>query len=115
VATLALSASLAPPAGAQEAERAQVRTGISVSADTVTVGSPFVVSVRVRAPLGDSLVFPAGPDTTGAIQALDPVSVRSIGDTSAVDRTAVYRLAAWDVGEQAFELGSVTVLSADGA
>jgi len=79
------------------------------------VGSPFTVSVRVRAPLGDSLVFPPGPDTSGAVQALDPVAVRATGDSAAVDRTALYRLAAWDVGEQRFELGAVTVLTAEGA
>ncbi|HEX5581124.1 MAG TPA: hypothetical protein VFX39_06060, partial [Gemmatimonadaceae bacterium] len=104
----------APAAGAQAARpsgAAQLRTGISMSADTVTVGSPFLVNVRVRAPLGDSLAFPAGPDTSGAVQPLDPVTVRAAGDTAAVDRTAVYRLAAWDVGEQRFELGAVTVIS----
>ncbi len=94
---------------------AQLQTGVSISADTVTVGSPFMVSVRVRAPLGDSLVFPPGPDTTGTVQALDPVVVRTTGDTAAVDRTAVYRIAAWDVGEQEFELGALTVLGADGS
>ncbi|HEY0972559.1 MAG TPA: hypothetical protein VGE02_16435 [Gemmatimonadales bacterium] len=111
---LAFVVACAAHAGAPLELPAQLQTGISMSADTVTVGSPFTVSVRVRAPLGDSLVFPPGPDTTGAVQALDPVSVRATGDTAAVDRTATYRLAAWDVGEQEVELGAVTVLTADG-
>lgn len=86
-----------------------VRVGVELAPDTVTVGTPFVVSVRVRAPLGTEVVFPAGPDTTGVVQPLDPRAVTSTGDTAAVDQTARYRLAAWDVGPQPITLGVVEV------
>lgn len=106
---------LAPSAlGAQAAPPGDVRLGVTISADTVTVGLPFVLSVRVSAPLGDSIVFPAAPDSTADVQGLDPLSVVATGDTAAVDRTARYRLAAWDVGEQEIALDPVVVRSADG-
>jgi hypothetical protein len=104
-----------PPASARaQTAPAGVRLGFTLSADTVTVGTPFVLSVRVSAPLGDSIVFPAGPDSTAAVQALDPLSVIATGDTAAVDRTARYRLAAWDVGEQEIALEPLTLVTADG-
>ena len=90
--------------------RAQsVRTGHVITPDTVTVGQPFRVEVRVRAPKGTSITFPAGPDSTAGVQALDPRTVRDAHDSSAVDQTAIYRLAAWDVGAQALALPDIIV------
>ena len=44
----------------------RVSIGIASSADTVTVGDPFSIGVRVRAPLGSTIEFPQGPDSTAA-------------------------------------------------
>ena len=90
-----------PPAG--------VQMGLTISPDTVTVGQPIRVAVRVRAPAGATVLFPAGPDTAGPIQALDPRQVRVTADPSAVDQTALFRLVAWDVGDQPIALGDVLV------
>lgn len=96
--------------GAQPpAPESSVQVGVGVSPDTVTVGRPFLVSVRVRAPRGAAVRFPDGPDTTHVVQALDPPQLREGADTTAVDVTAHYRVAAWDVGERSVELAPVAV------
>lgn len=107
-----LQAPAAPPQGA--AAQTAVQMGYTVVPETVTVGQPFRVSVRVRAPRGAVVAFPAAPDSTGAVQALDPRQLGAAGDPSSVDETAVYRLAAWEIGPLALGLGEVTV-RVDGA
>lgn len=88
-------------AGAQE-----LRAGVSITPDTVTVGDPFVVRVRVQAPAGSVVRFPAAPDTTGPVQALDPVRVDSVRNAAGeVDVVASYRVAAWDVDSLPLGLG----------
>jgi hypothetical protein len=82
---------------------------VTVSPDTVRVGDPFVVSVRVRAPLGASIVFPAAPDSAGPVEPLDPVQITSTADSNAIDQTARYRLAAWRVGRFAVTFDDVLV------
>lgn len=86
-----------------------VRLGVRVEPETVTVGVPFVVDVRVRASRGAQITFPAGPDSGAAVQALDPRVVVPSRDTTAAEATATYRLAAWDLGTQPLRLGNVTV------
>ena len=115
-AALALvAAPLAPPAAAQQPRPSAVptasgvRIGVEIVPDTVTIGEPFAVSVRVRAPIGATIGFPDGPDTTHVVQAIDPPVVSTSGDTAAVDRTARYRVAAWDVGTQPIELGPLRI------
>lgn len=98
----ALAAQAAPPA-----ER--VEYGVTRSADTVTVGDPFRVALRVRAPLGSRIEFPPGPDTTGAVQLLDPPAPHDNRDPGAVDQTVTYRVAAWDVEQQPVPLGELVV------
>jgi hypothetical protein len=89
---------------------AQVRTGVTVSRDTVTVGEPFEVRVRIRAPLGAEIRFPENPDSSSTVQARDPRMIVTTDSTQALDQTAVYRLAAWDVGSQPIVIGNVTVV-----
>jgi hypothetical protein len=95
--------------GQVESGGVRVSYGVRTSADTVRIGDPFILSVRVRAPMGSSIEFPAGPDSTSAVQLIDPRTVRTAGDTSALDQTATYRLAAWDIGPQPIVLGDVVV------
>jgi hypothetical protein len=75
-----------------------VQRGVLVQPESVTVGDPFRVVVRIRAPRGAVIEFPSTPDSGTGVEALDPVHVIPSPDTSAVEQTAIYRLAAWDVG-----------------
>ena len=102
----------APPATAADSAP-RVQMAVVVRPDTVTVGERWVLSVRVRAPAGAEIAFPVGPDSGLAVEAVDPRTIERAGDSATVDRTAVYRLAAWDTGWQAAHLGSV-VVSYDG-
>ena len=77
-----------------------VMLGVRVAPDTVTVGAPFQVLVRIRAPRGSRIEFSLGPDSTGAVQALDTRQVQDSPDTTGAEAMATYRLAAWDVGSQ---------------
>ena len=93
---LALLALLAPFAPGDSS----VMLGVRVTPDTVTVGAPFQVLVRVRAPRGSRIEFSLGPDSTGTVQPLDTRSVTDSPDTTGTEAMATYRLAAWDVGTQ---------------
>ncbi len=110
--TLALTVPSAGRAQSGQAEGARLSYGVKASTDTVRVGDPFTVSIRVRAPAGAQIEFPAGPDSTSAVQLIDPRTVRTVSDSGAIDLTATYRLAAWDVGRQPIELGDVIVTGA---
>jgi len=99
----------APPRAGAAQPQVQVQMGYSVEPDTVTVGDPFVLTVRVRAPLGSAVEFPAGPDSGAAVEALDPKQERQGADSTALEVTGAYRLAAWDIGDQLLRLGDVVV------
>ena len=77
-----------------------VMLGVRVAPDTVTVGAPFQVLIRIRAPRGSRIEFSLGPDSTGTVQALDTRQVQDSPDTTGAEAMATYRLAAWDVGPQ---------------
>jgi hypothetical protein len=70
--------------------------------------------VRVRGPRGATINFPAGVDSLGPVQSLEPPTVRDGSDThDATDRVAVYRLAPWDIGTLPIKLGDVVVQTDD--
>ncbi len=87
---------------------------VRVAPETVAVGLPFHVAVHVRAPAGTRVQFPAGPDSGTAVEALDPATERSRSDSVGTDVTAIYRLAAWDVGRLPIALGNVVVVDRGG-
>ena len=87
----------------------RLQGGVTITPDTVRVGDPFTVSVRVRAPLGASIEFPAAPDSGGPVELLDPVQITTTADSAAIDQTASYRLAAWRVGTFQVPFGDVFV------
>lgn len=89
----------------------RVQAGVSISKDTVTVGEPFDVRIRVRAPADARIMFPDNPDTSGAVQARDPRVIVTSDSVQSLDQTATYRLAAWDIGVQPVRIGNVTVAS----
>ncbi|MGH7711453.1 MAG: hypothetical protein ACREOG_09215, partial [Gemmatimonadaceae bacterium] len=68
------------------------------------------VVVRIRAPRGAEVGFADPPDSSGAIEAVDPVQITTAADSTAMDQSAVYRLTAWDVGRLPFTLGNVRVV-----
>ena len=94
-----------PPAAPQIA--------VSLRPDTVTVGDPFTLSIRIRAPRGSVIEFPVGPDSGGPVELLDPRVITPFSaDTAAsdpVDQVARYRMAAWETGPLPITLGSATV------
>ena len=82
------------------AQQIQVRAGVVVVPDSVRIGDPFRITIGIRAPLGSTIEFPTATDSTSAVQSLDPVSIRTTADTTALEQHADYRVAAWDIGTQ---------------
>lgn len=91
-----------------------ISRGVAVLPDTVTVGDPFRVVVRIRAPRGATLEFAQTPDSGTGVEALDPVVVVPSVDSTATEQTATYRLAAWDVGARAIRIPDVVVRDSSG-
>lgn len=89
-----------------------VRAGSSVDKDTVLIGDPFLVRVRIQAPPGSEIVFPDAPDSASTIQALDPVRLDSLIATGGVEFSATYRVAAWDIDRQPVIFKDVIVRNA---
>jgi len=102
-------AAVAAAQGAGSQPSLVVKAAVRVAADSVRVGDPFRVTIGIRAPVGASIDFPRELDSTGAVQSLDPVNVRTSADTSAMEQYADYRVAAWDVGKQAIRLDDIIV------
>lgn len=98
------------------AARGGISRGVVVLPETVTVGDPFRVVVRVRAPRGTTIEFPLAPDSGTGVEALDPVDVVPSNDTTVTEQTATYRLAAWDVGARSIRIPDIVLRdSANGA
>jgi hypothetical protein len=99
---------------AQRPSRIPVQAGATVDRDSVTVGDVVTLLVRIRAPRGATVNFPAAVDSLGPVQSLEPPTVRDGSDTlDYTDRVAAYRLAAWDVGTLPIRLGEVLVQTDD--
>ncbi len=87
-----------------------VQMGYRVSPDTVLIGQPFNLFIKVNAPTGVRFEFPAGPDTTTQ-NGIRPIELRGekvvtmLGDTA----VALYRLVAWDIGVQPLRFPDVRV------
>ncbi len=111
-----VSAAVAPRLVAQAgANQIPVQAGTTIERDTVTVGDVVRLVVRVHAPAGATINFPAAVDSLGPVQSLEPPAVHNGADSvAAADRIAVYRLSAWDIGRQPIKLGDVLVQTDDG-
>jgi hypothetical protein len=100
---------VAPQVQATPAEL-PVQMGYRVSPDTVLIGQPFSLFIKVHAPQGVRFEFPAGPDTT-AQNGMRPIELRGekvvtmLGDTA----VALYHLVAWDIGVQPLRFPDVRV------
>jgi hypothetical protein len=87
-----------------------VQMGYRVSPDTVLIGQPFNLFIKVLAPEGVRFEFPLGPDTATQ-NGIRPIELRGekivsmLGDTA----VALYHLVAWDVGTQPLRFPDVRV------
>lgn len=88
-----------------------IQLGVRVQPDTVTVGDRFTVFVRVRAPAGATIAFPAGPDSGTVELVTNAAFTEPRVDSLWVEQTAGYRLAAWDVDSQPLPFPDVVVRS----
>jgi hypothetical protein len=104
-----------PQAPAQRAPATQgLQSGITVQPETVTVGSHFVVTARVRAPEGSTIEWPTAPDTSETIEIVSSRAVDSASDSLVTEETARWRLAAWDTGRVTIVFDDAVVTTADG-
>ncbi len=96
---------------AAQADARQALVDVTRSADTVTVGDPFTVHIRVRAPKVATIRFPDVPPSADGVDPVDPRSVEDGAPGEMLDRTATYRFVAWDIGARGpvFEPITVTV------
>lgn len=113
---VALSLGAASVSAAQPAPRSpfDVRLGVRVTPDTVTVGQRFIVVVRVAAPRGSVVRFSEELDSAARASTLAPQLIgRPLVDSSitggSLIHSAAYRFAAWDVGPQRLGLPAIAV------
>ena len=101
--------SVSPPP-ASPSTTLSVQMGYKVSPDTVIIGQPFNLLVKILAPKGVRFEFPAGPDTTMQ-NGVRPIELRGEKFVSMLSDTAValYHLVAWDVGTQSLRIPDVRV------
>jgi hypothetical protein len=99
-----------PERASAQAAPFTVQMGFRVSRDTVIVGQPFDLFVKVLAPKGVRFEFPAGPDTTMK-NGVRPIELRAAKVVSMLGDTAValYHLVAWDIGVQPLRIPDVRV------
>ncbi|HKV50159.1 MAG TPA: hypothetical protein VJO52_03080 [Gemmatimonadaceae bacterium] len=109
VALLLAPQAVQAPAPPQGGAVSRVEMGIAVQPQVVTVGQPFRLVLRVRAPLGADIGLPVGPDSGQSVEAIDPRQLTTSTDTGVVERTGSYRLVAWDTGSQSARLGDVVI------
>ena len=105
----ALVAPIAQAASQATGAPIAVQAAVGIEPDTVRIGDPFLIQIGIRAPHGATIAFPPAPDSTGAVQGLDPVRVETRPDSGGLVQWGYYRVAAWDIGEQPISLGDVVV------
>lgn len=98
----------------QPTQAGRVQSGTLVRPETTTVGQHFVVTVRVRAPAGARLTFPARPDTAARVDSAAAAVRTDVTANGFTESTVNYVLAAWDTGAQRLGLDSVSVVTATG-
>jgi hypothetical protein len=107
---LLLWQAIAPQAAQYPRAALSVQMGYRVNPDTVIIGQPFNLFIKVLAPKGVRFEFPPGPDTTTS-NGVRPIELRGekvvtmLGDTA----VALYHLVAWDIGTQPLRFPDVRV------
>ncbi len=95
-----------------------VQAGVTVRPDTVTVGEPFTIAVRVRVPRAARVLWPSIADSTADIAPRAPMVRRDadVADSGAGafrDELAEFTVAAWDTGQLATDWPPVLVVVGD--
>ena len=80
-----------------------------VMPEAPAIGEVITIEVRVRATAGSEIRFPSLPDSLHRVEALDPRALRDASSSAFADRTAIYRLIAFDTGQATVHIGDVTV------
>ena len=107
---LLLWQAIAPQAAQNARAELPVQMGYRVNPDTVLIGQPFNLFIKVLAPKGVRFEFPLGPDTTTQ-NGVRPIELRGekvvtmLGDTA----VALYHLVAWDIGTRPLRFPDVRV------
>jgi hypothetical protein len=107
---LLLLQAIAPRTAQSPQSALPVQMGYRVSPDSVLIGQPFSLFIKVLAPKGVRFEFPLAPDTTTQ-NGVRPIELRGekvvsmLGDTA----VALYRLVAWDIGTQPLRFPDVRV------
>ncbi len=107
---LLLWQAIAPQTVQNRGAELPVQMGFRVSPDTVLIGQPFSLFIKVLAPKGVRFEFPSGPDTATQ-NGIRPIELRGekivsmLGDTA----VALYHLVAWDIGTQPLKFPDVRV------
>jgi len=100
-----------PISGAAPSVRTDVQAGVVVRPDTVTVGDPFTITVRVRVPVTALVRWPALDDTAAKIALRAPMQRRDgPTDVSGREEIAEFEVAAWDTGRVTTQWPPVTVI-----
>ncbi|MDQ2767235.1 MAG: hypothetical protein M3Y30_08775, partial [Gemmatimonadota bacterium] len=107
---LLLLQAVVPQSVQAQAGELAVQMGYRVSPDTVLIGQPFNLFIKVRAPAGVRFEFPNGPDTTTQ-NGIRPVELRGEKLVTMLADTAValYHLTAWDIGVQPLRFPDVRI------
>lgn len=85
-----------------------------ITPEAPAIGEPITVELRVRAPRGSEIRFPVLADTGTRIEPLDPRAIRDTPNGGQLDRTAIYRLIAWDTGSVDLAFSDI-IVRRDGA
>jgi hypothetical protein len=107
---LLLLQAIAPRTARNPQTTLPVQMGYRVSPDTVLIGQPFNLFIKVLAPKGVRFEFPPGPDTTTQ-NGVRPIELRGEKVVSMLADTAValYHVVAWDIGTQPLRFPDVRV------
>lgn len=85
------------------------QVSVQVTPEAPAIGEVITIELRVLAPALSEVRFPALPDSLHGIEALDPRALRDASSADFVDRTAIYRMIAFDTGQATAHLGDVTI------
>jgi hypothetical protein len=106
---LSLLAAVALLQGGGAQRQNDVRAAYTIEPESIHVGDPAILRVRVIAPAGSKVVFPGAVDSTSSVEPLDPVSVREEMKDGMLESVASYRFVAWELGLPVISLGTIVV------
>ncbi len=104
-------------ATAQQSSGLSAQMGVKTTPDTVTIGDPFLLVVRVKVKPRYTVEFPQMPDSADG----KPSKIALVGQpmlerppADSLEFRATYKLTAWDVGAQAIPLTDVHIVGPQG-